>query len=43
VTNSEETVVTKPKGGLSVDWWAVLLAVALATLVRVGFLQHISW
>ena len=41
--NSETTIVTKPKGGLSVDWWAVLLAVVLATLVRVGVLQHIPW
>ncbi len=36
--------VTKPrKSGLSVDVWAVLLAVALAVLVRLGVLQHISW
>ena len=38
-----EAVATKPKGGLSVDWWAVLLAVTLAVLVRAGVLQHITW
>ena len=29
--------------GLTLDWWAVLLAFVLALLVRVGLLQHISW
>lgn len=28
---------------LSVDGWAVLLAVVLAVLVRFGVLQHIPW
>jgi len=37
-----EQVVTK-KSGLPVDWWAVLLAVVLAILVRFGVLQHIPW
>jgi hypothetical protein len=31
------------KRGLTLDWWAVLLALVLALLVRVGVLQHISW
>jgi len=31
------------KIGLSLDWWAVLLAVALAALVRVGVLKQVSW
>jgi hypothetical protein len=31
------------KVGLSLDWWAVLLAVALAALVRVGVLKQVSW
>ena len=31
------------KRGLTLDWWAVLLALVLALLVRVGILQHISW
>jgi hypothetical protein len=31
------------KRGLTLDWWAVLLALVLALLVRVGLLQHIPW
>lgn len=31
------------KRGLTLDWWAVLLAFVLALLVRVGVLQHIPW
>jgi hypothetical protein len=31
------------KFALSLDWWAVLLAVALAALVKVGVLQQVSW
>lgn len=37
-----EKAVAK-KIGLSLDWWAVLLAVALAALVRVGVLKQVSW
>jgi hypothetical protein len=35
----------KPKKGwsLSLDSWAVLLAVALAILVRLGVFKHIPW
>jgi hypothetical protein len=39
----QETVVKKSGWELSLDWWAVLLALVLALLVRVGWLQHISW
>ena len=39
----QETAVKKSDWGLSLDWWAVLLALVLALLVRVGWLQHISW
>jgi len=39
----QETVVKKSNWGLNLDWWAVLVALALALLVRVGWLQHISW
>jgi hypothetical protein len=28
---------------LSVDGWAVAIALALAALVRVGVLKHITW
>ena len=37
------TAVKKSGWGLSLDWWAVLLALVLALLVRIGWLQHISW
>jgi transcription elongation factor len=29
--------------GLSIDTWAVLLAFALAALVRAGVFKHIPW
>ncbi len=38
---ADETVVTKR--GLTLDWWAVLLAVVLATLVRTGVLKQVGW
>lgn len=28
---------------LSLDWWAVLAALALAALVRSGLLPHVPW
>ena len=40
---AQEAVTKKSRWGLSLDWWAVLLALVLALLVRVGWLQHISW
>jgi hypothetical protein len=42
MSSTKETTV-KRKSWLSVDVWAVLLAVVLAVLVRVGVLQHIPW
>jgi hypothetical protein len=38
---AEENTQRKPL--LSLDWWAVLLAVALAALVRAGVLPQVSW
>jgi hypothetical protein len=38
---ADETVVAKR--GLTLDWWAVLLAVVLATLVRAGVLKTVGW
>jgi hypothetical protein len=41
---SDDPVATATdKQGLTLDWWAVLLALVLALLVRVGVLQHIPW
>jgi hypothetical protein len=31
------------KRGLTLDWWAVLLALLLAALVRTGALKQIGW
>jgi hypothetical protein len=39
----ESKVVAKPAWRLSVDGWAVLLALVLALLVRIGLLQHVAW
>jgi len=34
----------KPKGiQLTTDWWAVSTALALALLVRIGFIHKIPW
>ena len=33
----------REKRGLTLDWWAVLLALVLALLVRAGVLQQIPW
>lgn len=40
-TNGE--VVASQRRGLSLDGWAVLLAFALAALVRAGVFKHIPW
>lgn len=40
---ADDPVAVGEKRGLTLDWWAVLLALVLALLVRVGILQHISW
>ena len=37
------TESTAKKPILTLDWWAVLLALALASLVRAGVLKQISW
>jgi len=43
--NTAEVKATVGKGGfgLSLDWWAVLLAFLLAALVKLGVLQHVWW
>ena len=41
-TNAE-TVGTIRRRGLSLDGWAVLLAFALAALVRAGLFKHVPW
>jgi hypothetical protein len=40
---NEEVLSAPRKRGLSLDSWAVLLAFALAALVRAGIFKHIPW
>ena len=40
---NEEVLSTQRKRGLSLDAWAVLLAFALAALVRAGIFKHVPW
>jgi len=32
-----------PSYKLSTDWWAVLLALFTAAVIRLGFFPHVSW
>jgi hypothetical protein len=41
MSNADDAVVAPKKRGLSLDGWAVLLAFALAALVRAGVFKHI--
>ena len=38
---AESVVKSEPR--LSLDWWSVLLALAIAGLVKAGVLPHIPW
>jgi hypothetical protein len=42
-TAKASAAATKSGFGLTLDWWAVLLAFLLAVLVKLGVLQHIGW
>jgi len=42
--HSRTKVVTASRGwGLSLDGWAVLVALVLALLVRLGIFRHVPW
>lgn len=44
MSNANQEAITVPKRrGLSLDGWAVLLAFALAALVRAGVFKHVPW
>jgi hypothetical protein len=43
VTAEVSSAASKGGVGLTLDWWAVLLAFLLAALVKLGVLQHIGW
>jgi hypothetical protein len=36
-------IATSSKHRLSLDTWAVLLALAAAALIRLGLLPHVPW
>ncbi|HWZ97917.1 MAG TPA: hypothetical protein VN025_09165 [Candidatus Dormibacteraeota bacterium] len=38
-----EVLASSKRRGLSLDGWAVLLAFALAALVRAGVFKHVPW
>jgi hypothetical protein len=41
--NGGEGLRAPKRRGLSIDGWAVLLAFALAALVRAGLFKHVPW
>jgi hypothetical protein len=41
--HAEAAAVQNRRAGLSLDVWAVLAALSLALMVRLGVLQHIPW
>jgi hypothetical protein len=40
---ADQTNEAKKQSRLSLDGWAVVIALLLAALVRFGVLKHISW
>lgn len=43
MSQANREAITIKRKGLSLDGWAVLLAFALAALVRAGVFKHIPW
>ena len=41
--STEKNSITRPRFRLSLDSWAVAIALAAALLVRAGVLKHIPW
>lgn len=39
----QESEIKPRSRALSIDTWAVILALSLAVLVRFGLLKHIGW
>jgi hypothetical protein len=40
---ADTTNEARKRPGLSVDGWAVAIALLLAALVRLGVLKHVAW
>ena len=40
---ADQMTETKKQSGLSLDGWAVVIALLMAALVRFGVLKHVSW
>jgi hypothetical protein len=40
---ADQLTPEKPKRGLSLDGWAVAIALLLAALVKLGALKHVAW
>jgi len=40
---ADQTTRQDTKRGLSLDGWAVAIALLLATLVKLGALKHVGW
>lgn len=43
MTNPKLGAVAKPAPKLSLDTWAVILALLAAALIRFGLLPHVPW
>lgn len=40
---ADQTNEAKKQPGLSLDGWAVAIALLLTALVRLGVIKHVSW
>ena len=40
---ADQTIHREIKRGLSLDGWAVAIALLLAALVKLGALKHVGW
>jgi hypothetical protein len=43
IVPASATAAEKEKRGLSLDGWAVVVALALVAMVRLGVLKHVVW
>jgi hypothetical protein len=43
MTNTKSTAAAKPAPKLSLDTWAVVIALAAAALIRLGLIAKVPW